>query len=288
MKNMLILPVLNMPPDLFGFLRSFGQIMLQENAATGLLFIIGIGISSPLMLVGAVIATLSALLAAKYLGYDSNAIDRGLYGFNAALVGIAVFFFLPVSLISCAFLVSGGVLSAVIMHFMLTRTRVPAFTAPFIITTWLILLIAEVSGMTDASFIPASTVGSDFQVAMRGVSQVMFQDYWLTGVIFVIGIFLQSPNAAVWVVIGSALGMLTARTFHFSDELILMGIYGFNATLAAIVFAEHYRKSAVKALSGIVLATVLTSIFAWAALPMLTAPFVLASWVIIGLLQRRA
>lgn len=283
-----MLPEITLPAYLLSFLRSFGQIMLQGNAATGLLFIIGIGLSSPLMLLGAIIATLSGLLTAKYLGYDSDAIDSGLYGFNAALVGIAVFFFLPVSLVSCAFLVSGGALSAVVMHLMLIRTPcIPAFTAPFIITTWFILIIAEVSGMTDASFIPALTTGGDFQVAMRGISQVMFQGYWLTGVIFVVGIFIQSPNAAVWAVIGSALGVLTARTFHFSDELIHMGIYGFNATLVAIVFAEHYGKSAVKALLGIVLATLLASTFVWASLQMLTAPFVLASWIVIGLFQSR-
>lgn len=274
-----------LPVHLLSFLRSFGQIMLQENAATGLLFIIGIGLSSPLALTGAVIATLSALIVAWLLRYNPDSINSGLYGFNAALVGIAVFFFLPVSFWSCVLLICGGALSAVIMHFMLTRTpRIPTFTAPFIITTWLIMLIIEMTGMVNPTFIPAVTAGNDFQVAMRGVSQVMFQGYWLTGVIFVAGIFLHSPNAAVWAMTGSALGMLTARTFGLSEELVLMGIYGFNATLVAIVFSEHYGKSAVLASLGIVLSVLINSVFVWVKLQMLTAPFVLASWIIIGLM----
>ena len=115
------------------FLRSFGQIMLQKSAVTGFMFMIGIGLSSPMMLIGAVVATLSGLATAKLYQYDTDSIHNGLCGFNAALVGIAVFFFLTPSVLSLGLLILGGALSTVIMNFMVVfRPGILPFTFPFL------------------------------------------------------------------------------------------------------------------------------------------------------------
>src|SRR5262245_55214476 len=75
-------------------LRGVGQVLFQDNPRTGLLFLLGIAVASPLMaaagLVGAVIGT----VAAKLLQFDDVDIRDGIYGFNSTLVGIAAFFFL--------------------------------------------------------------------------------------------------------------------------------------------------------------------------------------------------
>ncbi len=50
--------------------------MLQENAITGLFFIIGIGFNSPPMLFGACISTLSGLFLAKQLKYGNTSVEK--------------------------------------------------------------------------------------------------------------------------------------------------------------------------------------------------------------------
>lgn len=238
------------------------------------------------MLLGGIIATLSGLATAKLNQYDIESINNGLYGYNSALVGIAVFFFFPVSYFSLFLLVFGGAFATVIMHFMLVRMpNFPPFTAPFIISTWLIFLIIEICGLSVTTIAFSTDVSGHFYSVMRGVGQVMFQDYWLSGVIFIFGLFISSYKVATWAVIGSALGMLIAGIFNFSEDLLLMGVYGFNASLVAIALADKYEKLLWPIALAIVLAVFLTRIFELLTLPALTAPFVLASWLIFSFVK---
>ena len=83
------------------FLRGVGQVMFQENALTGLLFLVGIaaaaGEEDPrfavLMAVGGLIGTVLGTLTAWLAGYDRDEVRDGIYGFNGTLVGIAMFFY---------------------------------------------------------------------------------------------------------------------------------------------------------------------------------------------------
>lgn len=264
------------------FLCSFSQIILQKNRLTGFLFIVGIGVNSPLMLLGASIAILSALVIAKLLDYDADAINSGLYGFNAALAGIATLFFLPVSLFSFSLVAFAGGLSSVIMHFIMHRhPKLPALTAPFVISTWLVLLIIETFSLSVLAISPIVTNSGEFHIVMRGIGQIMFQGYWLSGVFITVGLIIHSYKAAACVVIGSVGGMLIARSLNFSEDIIVMGLYGFNASLTAIGLSDRYVKNQWVMFIGIVLSVLFTWAFNQSEISGLTAPFVLAMWVII-------
>jgi len=275
-------------------LHSFSQIMLQKNLATGLCFCIGIGINSPTMLLGGMIAILTSIVTTEFCQFNQQTTQNGLYSFNAALVGIGTFYFLPVSMLAIVFIVLGAFLATLIMHCMLDKLpAIPPFTAPFVITMWLVLIIVEVIGHPSAiNQLKINTV-NDFQVIMRGISQIMFQDYWLVGVIFIVGLFISSSKAAIWVVIGSATGLLTARFLGYSEELVLLGGYGLNASLVAIALAKQ-KESTVPAkvftityspviLTGILISVVMTKAFQSLPLPALTAPFVLTCWLMVGI-----
>ena len=81
-------------------LRGIGQIMLQESALTGLLFLAGIFYGSVSMGLAAILAAFCGTLTAKIMGYDNSEIQKGLYGFSPALVGVAlIFYFQPVFII---------------------------------------------------------------------------------------------------------------------------------------------------------------------------------------------
>ncbi|ALO35857.1 hypothetical protein CMT41_14855 [Colwellia sp. MT41] len=286
------------------FLRSFGQVMLQGNAITGLLFLLGIGLSSPTMLLGSILATISGLAVAKLCRFDLTTMENGLYGFNAVLVGVAVFYFLPVSLTSLLIVIFGGAFSTALTHFMLVRlTSVPAFTTPFILSTWGLLLFIDYAKLSTVPSTVSSTVLSSdlagysfsglnsatlvdyFQASMRGISQVMLQDYWLTGVFFLCAIFIHCRTAALWAFIGSTVGLLLATGFNFPHEKVMMGLYGFNSCLVAIALVGRYENKPWLIMLAILLAVVFTRAFEWLSIPALTAPFVISTLLIIALVN---
>jgi len=260
--------------------------MLQRSTLTGLFFALGIGINSPTMLLGASLGIISALLTVQFLRFNTNEVNDGSYGFNAALVGMAIFYFLPPTLFSLALTIFAGAFSTVVMRFWLLKfVELPVFTAPFVITTWLLLLLIEALAVNIE--IPPFTdkTQGDFYLIMRGIAQVMFQSNWFCGVIFITGLLLHSMKVATWAVIGSTAGLLIARALNFPSDIIIMGVYGFNASLTAVALSSRCNQKLWSILLGITLAVLLTGVFEYLSIPALTAPFVLASWSVIALIK---
>ena len=89
--------------------RGLGQIMLQGNAITGLLFALGIAIHSLGLAGAAILGAVIGTLWAKLCKYPVSAITAGLYGFNSALVAIGVSYFYSFSTLTLGLLVCGGI-----------------------------------------------------------------------------------------------------------------------------------------------------------------------------------
>ena len=75
-------------------LRGIGQVMLQDNRLTGLVFLIGIFYNSALFGWAVLLGTAASTATAMLLGVDRARIRAGLFGFNGALVAIALLYFL--------------------------------------------------------------------------------------------------------------------------------------------------------------------------------------------------
>ncbi len=276
------------------FLSSSSQIMLQSSTVTGLLFFIGIGLNSTTMLLGCVLAILSSLAIAGLLNYDSDCIKKGFYGFNAALVGIAVFSLLPLSLISLTLVIVGGALSALLMHIMMTKIpNMPALTAPFIITIWMIALLIDFFGISMVSqegvVAPISASHIDLLCGVfRGVGQVMLQGSWLSGVVFCCALLCSSYKTVIWVVLGSLTGLLAATMFGFSSEKAVLGLYSFNGCLVAIALVDRYPKRYWLIFFSLLFTVVLTRGFEEVGIPAFTAPFVITTWLSISLVKLQA
>lgn len=119
-------------------LRGVGQVMLQNNAFTGLLFLIGIFYNSWIFGLGALLGNIIGTFSAKLFKYPKEDIANGLYGFNGTLVGIAVFSLFNFNFITIVVTIIGAILSTVIMYYM--NRKLPALTAPFVISTWVMIL----------------------------------------------------------------------------------------------------------------------------------------------------
>lgn len=162
----------------------------------------------------------------------------------------------------------------------------PPFTAPYILTGWVILLIA---GGLQLSLppLPTGTEIDQFYTAVaRGIGQVVFQDNALSGILCLAGLLCYSRLAAMWTLIASATGVFIAGILGFPEHLINNGSYSYNAVLAGIALAAHFPRRFILPLLGIGISILLMRGFQLAEVPAFTAPFVLASWLIIAVTSR--
>lgn len=124
------------PTPVMASFRGIGQVFFQENALTGVLFVIGIALSSPVMAVGAIVGAAIGTATAWVLKFDRAEVIAGIYGFNSTLVGIATFFFFRPSAMSVGLLVAGCVAAALVTWLARRYLPFPTYTAPFIVMTW--------------------------------------------------------------------------------------------------------------------------------------------------------
>ena len=116
--------------------------MFQNNAVSGLLMLVGIACNSWLLALFALLGNFVGTLTAFFSGYSKEDIEDGLYGFNGTLVGIAVGIFMETGIASLLLLVAGSVLSTWIARVFGYQKLLPGFTAPFILTVWLPLVVS--------------------------------------------------------------------------------------------------------------------------------------------------
>jgi urea transporter len=279
------------------FLRGIGQVMFQENALTGLLFLIGIaaaaGEEDPrfalLMAFGAVIGTVVGTLTAWVLGYDWGDVRAGIYGFNGTLVGIAMFFYFQPTALAIALLLAGCAASAVVTWAMRSFLPFPTYTFPFIVTTWVLLGIGTLLNLPRVALPPPPSNFNIVTAFTEGLGEVMFQASIITSIAFLAGLAVNNWRHAVLALLGSILGTLVGIYHQDPTGPVTIGIYGYNAALAAIAL-YLWRPSLVIPILGAFLTTPLTEMFPkiheyFAGLnpAALTAPFVFACWIVIAI-----
>jgi urea transporter len=296
-------------------LRGTGQVMFQNNPLTGLLFLVGIFLNSAKLGGAGLLGLAASTLAAHLLGADRALIRNGLFGFNGILVGIGLAFFLEFDPLLAVYIVLGAAVSTIVMMALANLFApwdMPALTAPFVLTAWLLLfalyqfahirpspLIApmplepQAAVQTELRELPAGAGAAGLTAVnlahgfFRGIGEVMFQDNLLTGVVFLLAILVNSRISAVFAALGSALGLLTALALGGNGVSIYHGLYGFNPVLCAIALGGLFFvltwRSAVYALvaavfSAVAFAAVVVLLSPFG-MPALTAPFVLVTWL---------
>lgn len=266
-------------------LKGIGQIMLQESAWTGLLFLIAISYDSILMGVAALLSSIIGTVTAKVCNFSDENIKAGLYGFNATLVGVGLVFFFETSLLIWFLLVLGSALSTLLMEFSI-RKKIPFFTFPFIVITVVAVLSIQHFGLAVAR-IPAANVEmpelEDFAVAAHAYSEVIFQGTIAAGLLFFIGVFLNNPTAALY---GFVAAVIAAAIAHFDQDsvkLIEDGMFSFNAVLCGIACSGTKPRDGLYVLLSVVIATYFDIFMMHNGWITLTFPFVLSMWVIVSL-----
>jgi urea transporter len=293
-------------------LRGIGQVMLQDNRYAGALFVIGLAWSSWLFAVAAVVGCALSTATAVLLGMDRTKVRAGLYGFNGALVGIALLYFLAPDALTWLALVLAAACSTVVMAALgtlLARWQLPAFTAPFVFVSWCFFLVTARFGRLGATAqLPAAGLPHGTAVEgvvdlvtvaqglFNGVAEVFFQANVVTGVLFAVGLALASWRLALAAIAGSLSGLLVAWLMGAAEPAIRAGAFGFNGVLVAIALAGTLGIGNGRR-AGYVLLALLATPFVYAALsaalqpfgvPALTFPFVLVTWTFLAALPALA
>lgn len=261
-------------------LKGVGQIMLQENAITGLLFLIGIFLGRVEMGIAVIVSVLVSTYTAYLLKYDKENINKGLYGFNAALIGAALILFCkPAFIIWCSIIV-GAAISTILQNYFSTK-KLPVFTLPFVLLTWVILYFIKYLSPQLVYDTLSANIAGDYGFVWRGYGQVIFQDNIFSGIIFFIAVFICSPIAALYGLAASISSVSISLPFLISTENINSGLVGYNGVLCAIVFAGSKIKDGILVLLSVLLATIISQLMSYLSFPQLTFPFVAASIIVL-------
>lgn len=263
------------------FFKGFGQIMLQANALTGLLFLAAIYYDSTATALAASLSNIIAILTAKVLQYDRDEIEQGLYGFNPCLIAIALSFYFQPSLGVFALMIISSIGSTVLMHWALKR-ELPAYTFPFIIFTWISLFILSIPHLAIRS-IPEHFVDiaelDDFLIQSHAFGQVLFQGSFVAGVVFFLGVFISRPIQALYGFVAVIISVYISHSSHASNALINEGVFSFNAVLCGIAMGEDKVRAGMYVLISVIISTYFDIFMIQYGWTTLTFPFVFAMWV---------
>ncbi|WP_271271462.1 urea transporter [Aliamphritea hakodatensis] len=268
-------------------LRSYGQIFLQPSSRAGCLFILAIAVNALSQAFIALAAILTSLLTARLLKVSATDVSQGLYGFNAALLALAISNTLAITVTSLLLIIAGSALTALLLQQFQQRSTLPPFTAPYIVTGWVILLIAGGLQLSPPALPTGTEIDQFYTAVARGIGQVVFQDNALSGILCFAGLLCYSRPAAMWTLIASATGVFIAGILSFPGPLINNGSYSYNAVLTGIALGAYFPRRFILPLLGIGISVLLARGFQMAGIPVFTAPFVLASWLVIAFTSAR-
>ncbi|WP_333862231.1 urea transporter [Sphingobacterium sp.] len=262
------------------FFKGFGQIMLQGNIWTGILFICAIIYDSALMGFAGIVANIVGVLTAKLMKFDEDHINDGLFGFNATLYGIALVFYFQTNVWVWGALILGSVLTTILMGFALKK-NLPVFTFPFILITWIALYVLSIPELALRT-VPEHFVDiqemDDFLIEGHAFGQVIFQGSLIAGLIFFIGVFVSNPMGALYGFAAVIISVYISHHGHESADMTNNGIFSFNAVLVGIALSGPRVRDGVYVLIGTIIATYFDHFLIHNGWTTLTFPFVFAMW----------
>lgn len=129
------------------------------------------------------------------------------------------------------------------------------------------------------------TIYQEIKTLLLGFSQVFLLQSALSGTLILAGLFCNSWQLALLALLGCLVSRSVASLWRDTEQEIADGLYGFNGTLVGIAIGVYWEISWL----SILLLVVGAALSTWLArafrrhtqLPGLTAPFIIAVWVLL-------
>nr|MBI3614484.1 urea transporter [Nitrospirota bacterium] len=294
-------------------LRGVGQVAFQNNPLSGAVILAAIFYNSWIYGVVCLLGTIVGTLTALGFKADKGLIKDGLFGFNGALIVLALVAYtskdfahgnLPNWYLWSYIVVSAAFTSALVPAFgaLLGPHRVPGLTMPFVLSGWWFLgALLQFSSIDVSSALkptspadftgprPEYTAGTWFYGITNGIAEIFFQDDWVSGVIILGGIAINSRIGAGMALLGSTLAVGVGVVYGAHDDAIRDGLFGYNAALTAMALGGLFLALNWAGFLYTVLGILVTA-RVWASMgifleptgmPVLTSAFVFVTWLML-------
>lgn len=262
-------------------LSGFAQIALNDNSFSGLLMMVAAYIGSPVQAISGIWATIVGTITAHLLGVPRPLIRTGVYGFNPALCGLAipvlVFPDRPINFEILLYSSLAAVFSIVLtigIARILSQWEVPFLALPYCFT----LLIFVPATLSLGNFDITRTAPEIFEMfssngqnswnlvelttaTLNSIAQILWIDHPMTGILYLIAVLMASRIDVFSSIIAAIISVSIAIGLGLPKDLVLTGIYGFNAILLMKAMTRGFILN-VKSYSVSLVISSLTVIFA--------------------------
>ncbi|UXU55309.1 urea transporter [Staphylococcus agnetis] len=292
-----------MPLPLQSFLKNISQVVLLENVWTGLLILIALWIGDWKVGLAAMLGSAISLLTAPLFGYTKEEIQAGLSGFNSVLVAIALTIYMVMTwqtVMVCLIATMIAMPLAKAMQTVFRRYHLPELTTPFVLVTWMVLLMnqqfaflkssVKVLPLKHGTTIDLSQPLHPVVAFFNSMSQIFLVENVVSGILIIIAFFVASRWAGFFVIIANVLSMLFVYVLGTDAMAFNHGLWGYNLILTVIAVAVTFRNlTRYHRYLMLVLVIVLTPMIYGATatllepfgIPILTLPFIIVTWILL-------
>ncbi|MDG0823429.1 MAG: urea transporter [Staphylococcus equorum] len=282
-------------------LKNIAQVLLLNNAWTGLFVLAGIFVGNWKVGLMALSASVISLLLAKRTNYSEEEINTGLAGFNPVLTAIALTLFLvpewySVVIVLVAIIITMPIGSAFREFF--KPFGVPMLTMPYVFVSWIVLLMSFQFKFVnaDVNILPNTVQEIEFSghsidfisAFLTGFSEIFLLKNMIAGILILIGIFIASRKAGTFAIIANIIGFAAVTVLGGNHDQINDGLFGYNVILTVLALGVAFSTRIPRYISivlGILLTVVLhagmTTLLTPFGLPVFTLPFIIATWIML-------
>lgn len=272
----------------------------MNNQWSGLFILIGLFVAKWEIGLAAMIGSVLALFLAPYFNYSEEEIKDGLAGYNSVLTAIGLALFLQSSVIAWIVLILAVILTLPVgaaMRELLKPFGVPMLTFPFVLMTWLTLaMTTQFSKLkVNVDILPQQVkhpdISHDHISWLSGITTNFSEIFLVTSVIgsilIIIGIFIGSVKGGIFAILSSILAVVFIVSLGGDYPSITNGLYGYNSILTGIALGATFKtklNTYVAVVTGLLLTVVMhgavATLLAPVGLPVFTAPFIFATWIV--------
>ena len=258
------------------FLKNIAQVVFMNNKWSGLCILIGLFIANWKVGLGAAVGSLIALVLAPYFNYSEDEINNGLAGYNSVLTAIGLALFLEVSLMNWIVLIVATILTLPV------GAAIREILKPYGLPITIDILPTKIKH-PDISHSHVNFISG----IITNFSEIFLVTSIMGSLLIMIGIFIGSVKGGIYAVVSSVLAVICITLLGGDYPTITDGLYGYNSILTGIALGATFKTKFSRILAvitGLLLTVVmhgaLATTLAPIGLPIFTAPFIFATWLV--------